>query len=66
MQAQHQYQSRPKRFRVKFNVPLYPHLDIVSLPGLLPEQKCRDTGHDTAKQAVEYPTLPHVFCCAVG
>ena len=44
----------------------YTHLNIVPLPGLLPEEEGGDAGHDSVQQAVQHPTLPHVIGCAVG
>merc|ERR1719516_323410 len=49
--------------------PDIPHgvpLNIVPLPGLLPQEEGGDARHDAAQQAVEQPALPHVLSCPVG
>jgi len=48
------------------NIPHGVALYVVPLPGLLPEEKGGDAGHDAAQQAVQQPTLAHVFSCPVG
>ena len=43
-----------------------PHLNVVPLPGLLPEEEGGDAGHEAAQQAVQQATLPQVIGCTVG
>jgi len=47
---------------ITHSVSLYP----VPLPGLLPKEQGRDTGHDTPQQQVQDARLAHVLCILVG
>ena len=43
-----------------------PHLNVVSLPGLLSEKERGDAGHEAAQEAVQQATLPHIISCGIG